>query len=264
MKTTYEAWLNDRLPGKLEASNDLTTLCAEKLISQEDYNKIRKAQEGAFDASFTMALETFKRINSVKISKDYSCLKGIRDHYKLFIDRNRIYNPTMFDGVMLGGKCLDGIKGSQYLEIKAFWKDFEKGKKKYVTIYLNDYHKLFTKYSIYQWLKEQEQPKRDKPEFNLRKIALIYFYTDKQITRENGNEIAEKYDYNSGEKLFQWFTHYSSRANRIGTEGTERKTFNKIKLFETVIQQHLKPNSKAKQKAVNELNTLKANSTSHK
>ena len=167
-KYTFEDWLNDkidyRIPGKLEASDDLTTLSTKKLISQEDYNKIRKAQEETFDASFIMALETFKRIFSAKILKaGNSYLEGMRDYYKRIIDRNNIHNPTMFDGVMLGFKCLDGITGSQYREIKALWKCFKKNKIKHVTKYPTKYLELFTNYSIYEWLEEyanQEQSGR--------------------------------------------------------------------------------------------------------
>lgn len=70
----------------------------------------------------------------------------------------------------------------------------------------------------------------------LKQIALMYIYSGEQITRENGNEIAEKYGYTSGEKLFHYYSHYSSRTNRTGEEHTPKKTENKIKLFESVLK----------------------------
>lgn len=166
-KYTFEDWLNDkidyRIPGELEASNDLTTLCAEKLISKENYNKIRKAQENAFDASYFMTLETFKRMFSAKVSnlntnKSIAYFKGMQDYYKRYIDRSSIHKPTMFDGVMSGVKCLDGITGSQYREMETAWKGFKDGKN--VTNFLTDYQELFANYRIHEWLEEYANQKQ--------------------------------------------------------------------------------------------------------
>lgn len=68
-------------------------------------------------------------------------------------------------------------------------------------------------------------------------IALKYAYEELQITRENGNRIAKEYGHNSGEKLFQRFSHYSSAANRKGkpTLCTPKRLSNKIKLIESII-----------------------------
>ena len=164
MKTyTFEDWLT----GKFDA-NDLTTLCAKKLISQEDYNKIREAQEKAFDASFILTFETFKRMFSAKVSslstdKSIAYLEGMRDYYKRYIERKNIHSPTIFDSVRLGFKCFDGIEGYQYREMETAWKGFKNGKIKYVTNYLNnDYLELFTNYSIHKWLEEYATRKQQK------------------------------------------------------------------------------------------------------
>jgi len=68
-------------------------------------------------------------------------------------------------------------------------------------------------------------------------IALKYAYEELQITRDNGNRIAKEYGHNSGEKLFQRFSHYSSAANRKGkpTLCTPKRLINKIKLIESII-----------------------------
>src|SRR5690606_32483357 len=59
-----------------------------------------------------------------------------------------------------------------------------------------------------------QQTEKPKPELTINQIALKYVYSEIQITRENGNKIAKEYGHNSGEKLFQRFTYYSSAANR--------------------------------------------------
>lgn len=91
---------------------------------------------------------------------------------------------------------------------------------------------------------------------SLRQIALVYFYSGEQITRDNGNSIARKYGHNSGGKLFQHFTYYSATPNRIGKPSplTPKKLDNKIKLFESVVD--LLPENK-KETAIDELKTLK-------
>lgn len=95
-----------------------------------------------------------------------------------------------------------------------------------------------------------------KPQLKIDQIALKYIYEGLQITREKGNEIARKYDHNSGEKLFQRFTYYSSTANRKGkpTPCTPKKLKNKIELIESVIE--LLPEAK-KRKAEDEVSILK-------
>lgn len=79
---------------------------------------------------------------------------------------------------------------------------------------------------------------KQKPELKIDQIALKYAYEGLQITRENGNEIAKEYGHNSGEKLFQRFTYFSSSANRKGKPNlcTPKKLDNKIKLIESIIK----------------------------
>jgi hypothetical protein len=79
---------------------------------------------------------------------------------------------------------------------------------------------------------------KQKTELKIDQIALKYAYEGIQITRENGNDIAQKYGHNSGEKLFQRFTYFSSSANRKGKPNlcTPKKLDNKIKLIESIIE----------------------------
>jgi hypothetical protein len=100
----------------------------------------------------------------------------------------------------------------------------------------------------------EEQP-GIKPELSLREIALIYVYENNPITRDNCHEIAVKNKYTSGEKLYQHYSYYSSRANRTA-KASSLKTFdNKIKLFTGILDSL---SSEAKLRASDEINTLKA------
>lgn len=94
-----------------------------------------------------------------------------------------------------------------------------------------DYYYPFPKLEYTPHQTETEKLKIDQ-------IALKYAYEGLQITRENGNDIAKEYGHNSGEKLFQRFTYYSSSANRNGKPNlcTPKKLDNKIKLIESIIE----------------------------
>jgi hypothetical protein len=97
---------------------------------------------------------------------------------------------------------------------------------------------------------------KPKPELKIDQIALKYAYEGLQITRENGNNIAKEYGHNSGEKLFQRFTYFSSLANRKGKPNlcTPKKLDNKIKLIESIIE--LLPTDK-QERAKDEVSILK-------
>jgi len=93
-------------------------------------------------------------------------------------------------------------------------------------------------------------------ELTLKEIALIHIYEEKQITRDNGDEIANNYGYKSGESLYQKYTYYSSASNRKGRTNpfTKKKMENKIKLFEGVVH---RLSGKPKTRALDELTMLK-------
>lgn len=80
--------------------------------------------------------------------------------------------------------------------------------------------------------------KDDVKKLSINQIALKYVYENNAVTRENCNNIIKKYGHNSGEKLFQRYTYYSSVANRKGLPNplTSKKLKNKIELLKSVIQ----------------------------
>lgn len=92
-------------------------------------------------------------------------------------------------------------------------------------------------------------------------IALIHVYNLDQITDANCKEVAKKYNRNGGRDLYNNYTHFSSRANRMNPENTTVKTKNKIELIENVVPLLKK---ECKQKAIDELNVLKSKADSCK
>ncbi|WP_374950057.1 hypothetical protein [Mucilaginibacter sp.] len=72
------------------------------------------------------------------------------------------------------------------------------------------------------------------PHLTIKQVALICHYTDCMVTRSNANSIIEKYGHTSGDRLFNTFSHYRSKANRVGAENTKKKNKNKLDLFESV------------------------------
>jgi hypothetical protein len=110
--------------------------------------------------------------------------------------------------------------------------------------YFKAWFRVLANYQIFdEYFRETENIKlqhtdKSKPELSINQIALKFVYEGFQITRENGNEIAKKYGHNSGEKLFQKFTYYSSPTNRKGKPipYTPKKLNNKIQLIESVIE----------------------------
>ena len=89
----------------------------------------------------------------------------------------------------------------------------------------------------------------------LNQIALFHIYNNIAITRENGKAIAEKYGQSSGEKLYQKYTHYFSKQNRVGEEPTMLTTHNKIKLIDSIIL--ILTDKGSKQNAIEEVAILK-------
>jgi hypothetical protein len=89
------------------------------------------------------------------------------------------------------------------------------------------------------WFKEKRSgfmsPDRKTEHLTLGQVALIRFFNQEPVTRQNHNAIARQYGHTSGEKLFQKYTYYTGNANRKGAEGSLAKLKNKIVLFESIL-----------------------------
>jgi hypothetical protein len=99
-------------------------------------------------------------------------------------------------------------------------------------------NELLNTSSDYMQKEIRKSLKQDESKLSIREVALYYFYNDTQITRNNANEILKKHGHSSGEKLFQYYTHYSSPANRKGKTDpfTKKKMINKINRFNKVLK----------------------------
>ena len=88
----------------------------------------------------------------------------------------------------------------------------------------------------------------------LKQYALFLYYKGKMVTRHNAKDFLKGTKRESGEKLYQHFTKFSERSERIGNPGSEIKLKNRIKDLEKVIG--ALPEEKSKQ-AKEELKELK-------
>lgn len=107
---------------------------------------------------------------------------------------------------------------------------------------------------VYAFTQSETKNTDKQPKLSVKQIALKYVYEGKQITRNNANDIATKHKHKSGEYLFQEYTYYSNRTNRIECPDTKKKLQNKIQLIKSVIE--LFPPDKLKQ-AMDEVSILK-------
>jgi len=259
-KYTFDDWLNDKIDHRLPGGQGVPG-APNGLFTEQACEQIRKYKMKAYDTAFEMTIKTYIKI--FQETYDGSPYKTEYLNNEIRITQELIDKDlNQKNSVLAGFKNWVLIKSSECQKIMQDKTLFNSGDLGFSVGFsneaLNNNMRITVFYNYLQWLiefREQSGNRRDKSKLKLREIALIYYYTGKTITRENGNEIAKKYDYNSGEKLFQFFTKYSSRANRIGIEDTKQKTINKIKLFETIIQ-YLEHNSQAKQKAIDELKIL--------
>ena len=114
--------------------------------------------------------------------------------------------------------------------------------------------------------KEKEKIRLEVPTFNanqklsLRQIALIHYYQNKHITRDNADAVAKENGFSSktsGEALYQKFSSYCSNADRKALPDTKKKIENKIFLFESILE-YLSGNEKTK--AIDELKIIKSKS----
>lgn len=80
--------------------------------------------------------------------------------------------------------------------------------------------------------------KTNKHQLSIKEIALKYVYEGIQVTRKNCNKLIIPFGHHSGEKLFQYYTHFCSASNRKGKpiNCTPTTLKNQIKRIEKVIK----------------------------
>lgn len=72
--------------------------------------------------------------------------------------------------------------------------------------------------------------------FTMNQIALILFYGDASLPRENANKIVARYGYASGDALYNKFIKYSEKAFRRNGNVSIKMLRNKIKLIGSVVK----------------------------
>lgn len=90
--------------------------------------------------------------------------------------------------------------------------------------------------TLFDRFKNVKQITSDK-KLTIPKIALKLVYEERSINRREAKSIVIDYGYNSGDRLYQKFCFYLSRANRKGKPDpyTKRTLLNKINLLNSVI-----------------------------
>jgi len=246
-KYTFEDWLNDRIPenifeGIREYYND-------GLIDKQDYNTIRECQLEAYDEAVKMNIDYLKW----SFARDYKNSPNKEDFYQTEIrnvENDLNDNLIVLRSILRGAKDTN-IKGHQYKRIT----ESVSGGAKYFFGF-NDHMRIEARYKYLQWLREKlTGSKPDTEKLSLRQVALINFYEGNRISRENASEIATKYGYKSGQKLYQYYSFYLKNTNRRAYDlGSENKLINKIKLFESILK-YL--SDKGKALALDEIKILK-------
>lgn len=153
------------------------------------------------------------------------------------------------------------INSQRLLELKELTDEPTDERKDYIRV-LKSWFEGEKKYvdEISNLVKQATEPaKRVEVRLGIDRIALIYFYERKQITRENADSVAAKYSYiskESGEGLFQDYTHYSDKSNRMGKPipCTPSKLKNRIKKFESILANLTED---ARKRAIDEIKILK-------
>lgn len=69
----------------------------------------------------------------------------------------------------------------------------------------------------------------------LKEVALYCYYANLHVSHKNADDIAEKFGYNSGSRLYQNYLKCVSKADRLAIGETAAKQNNKIRIFERAI-----------------------------
>lgn len=243
MDTLYKVWLSS----ELKTMDDNFSTNEETISNQIEINKYRQFLKEEIQSV---------DINMDDLSKNYKCTSQvfISDISKL-CDKcplPSLINDGMKDQIIFQAQeqkeILTTEQFNNYLdeEIKsatkameaAFLKEGQEKENK------NDKFRA-NRIQNYIWNKERikalnkfKTTKNTVTKLPLKIIALKHVYEGIQITRQNGNSIAQTYGHKSGDKLFQEYTFYASSANRKGkpTPCTKVKLQNKINRLESVIE----------------------------
>ena len=252
---------------------DLPVKAIQKDFSSTDLKKIMAKQKEVFcarsEALFNNFKKEFTECYKKSKAKDLYLKHELEDNKKILYFNpikdlnfeNRTFILTKNDLInireYINKQLIIGKESFLFVHSPNFKFQYEK-----IT---NDYVYARATFDYYNWLiefsksqvkvasisnvnnTEKEVKKRD-VRFTLNLIALIYFYDGHQITRINGKEIAAKYGFTSGEKLYNFYCIVSSKIYRTKIGGESKtKCNNRLKYIERAMN-HLKGKSKEKAK----------------
>lgn len=170
------------------------------------------------------------------------------DKCNLHLRNDRYYLDDQFQRVCGMLKVVEDenmFNRIKFFHIEIFNKTIEVASKDYHPFYKNiveEYRDELNKldFSNKELSKENSvitKTSKAEKKLSLKQIALKYFYEGRSITRKNADSIVKEYGFTSGEKLFQYFSYFSSSSNRRGKPSpcTPTTLKNKIALFEEVL-----------------------------
>lgn len=163
------------------------------------------------------------RDNYKKLVKEHS-----KEHYKFHLQKEYDLNPTIIRRMEIA-RIETNLK--RYKEQGWVWLvEFAQ----YCLTMLNE---ILDEVEGKEPSQETETPTvaEKKHKLNSQQVALIRFYNKDPITSQNWREVARKYGWTSN-KVYQHYTHFTTKANRTGvpTAETKRALKNKIALFESI------------------------------
>ncbi|MFO0355988.1 MAG: hypothetical protein ACK50A_03465 [Sphingobacteriaceae bacterium] len=225
----------------------------------KDRIKIETKQKEIFEANCEKLLQVYinefeERYNNSEVKDRYLELE--------LLDLDHLFNGKSETGIAFNNRDFS-INNIDLFEMRRFAKThIERGKKEYSFVHSPNYkypiknkvpseEYIYAHWKYWNWLtnfaieiKKVDGKKKGaiKPKLSVPVIALINIYSNIRITRENADEIARNYGYtskNSGEGLFQDYTKYLKKTDRIGLSESKIKSKTKLRHINEAIK-HLK------------------------
>lgn len=201
----------------------------------------------------------------VALTKDY--IKGFRQGYFEFKESVNFHIVTTalgydFPFMSFSMFIRDGITK----KYETFESGLENGKKyKAFEIILEDplsFESLFERMSQNVTVSKTNEISKNKTVTNisnksltLKEVALYLFYSGTNVNTKNRDNLAKKYGFENGNKLYQNYNFWSQKSNRYHYPGSKQKLKNQIKRIEKVLD--LLPENK-KSRVVQELKSLRS------
>jgi hypothetical protein len=229
----------------------------------KDRIKIEAKQKEMFETNCEKLFQDYKsefedRYNNSEVKARYLEIE--------LLDLEHLFNGKSENGIAFHNRDFS-INNIDLFEMRRFSKThIERGKKEYSFVHSPNYkysiknkvpseEYIYAHWKYWKWLfgfateiKKVNTKRKGaiKPKLSVPVIALINIYSNIRITRENADEIARNYGYTSkksGEGLFQDYTKYLKKTDRIGLSESKIKSKTKLRHIKEAIK-HLKGKNK--------------------